>query len=108
MADDRTADAPQPSPEPRPRLDKAARRAERARINRLSRLPFLYDFALQGRAQAIAAVLVQTLLAIALALVPLRLLTGSWLPTGAAVLVLAVAFALQGLSRYLNARAGRR
>lgn len=92
----------------RPRLDKQARRAERARINRLSRLPLLYDFALRGRRQALLAGLVQVLLAIALTLVPLRLATGRWLPTGAALIVLAVAFALQALSRYLNARAGRR
>lgn len=95
-------------PAPRPRLDKQARRAERARINRLSRLPFLYDFSLRGRAQAFLAVLVQTALAIALSLVPLRLLTGEWLPSGAALLVLAVAFGLQAASRYLNAKAGRR
>ena len=89
-------------------FDRDARRAERARINRLSRLPFLYDFSLQGRAQAVIAVLVQTALAIALALVPLKLLTGQWLPIGAALVVLASAFGLQFLARYLNARAGRR
>ena len=92
----------------RPAFDKAARRAERARINRLSRLPFLYDLALRGRPQAVFAGLVQIALAIVLTLVPLRLLTGRWLPTAAALLVLAVAFSLQALSRYLNARAGRR
>lgn len=92
----------------RPAFDKAARKAERARINRLSRLPFLYDFALRGRRQAVLAGLAQVLLAIGLTLVPLRLLTGRWLPTGAALIVLAVAFGLQALSRYLNARAGRR
>lgn len=93
---------------PRPRLDKEARRTERARINRLSRLPFLYDFSLRGRAQAIVAVVVQTAIAIALSLVPLKLLTGESLPPGAALLVLAVAFGLQAVSRYLNAKAGRR
>ena len=87
--------------------DKAARRAERARINRLSRLPFLYDFAQQGRAQSIAATLLQSALALALVLVPVRLISGRWLPSGAVLLVLAAAFALQALSRYLNARAGR-
>ena len=89
-------------------FDRDARRAERARISRLSRLPFLYEFSLQGRAQAVTAVLVQTALAIALALVPLKLLTGQWLPIGAALVVLASAFGLQFLARYLNARAGRR
>ena len=101
-------DTPAPTPEPRPRLDKAARKAERARINRLSRLPFLYDFALQGKAQAVLATLLQGAIAVALALVPLKLATGSWLPRGAALLVLAVAFGTQAVSRYLNARAGRR
>lgn len=90
-----------------PRLDKQARRAERARLARLGRLPVLYDFSLRGQAQAVVAVLVQALLAIALALVPLRLLTGQWLPRWAALAVLASALVLQALSRYLNARAGR-
>ena len=92
----------------RPAFDREARRAERARINRLSRLPFLYEFSLRGRVQAVVAVLVQTALALALALVPLRLLTGSWLPVGALIAVLASAFGLQFLARYLNAKAGRR
>jgi hypothetical protein len=91
----------------RPLFDKPARRAERARIARLSRLPPLYEFSLQGRAQAITAVLVQVLLAIALGLVPVRLITGEWLPPGAALLVLVAAFALQAISRYLNGKAGR-
>ena len=91
----------------RPAFDKEARRAERARINRLSRLPFLYAFAQQGRAQALAATLLQSALAIAIALVPVRLVSGRWLGNGAVFLVLGVAFGLQALSRYLNARAGR-
>lgn len=94
--------------EDRPLFDKQARRAERARIARLSRLPPLYEFSQQGRPQAITAVVVQVLLAIAIGLVPVRLITGSWLPPGAALLVLAAAFGLQAISRYLNARAGRR
>ena len=88
--------------------DKAARKAERTRSNRLSRLPFLYDFALRGRAQAVVATLLQGALAIVLALVPLKLLSGRWLPAGAAIVVLGVAFALQAGCRHLNARAGRR
>jgi hypothetical protein len=91
----------------RPAYDKAARRAERARINRLSRLPFLYAFAQQGRGAALLATLLQSALAVAIALVPVRLVSGRWLPAGAVLLVLASAFALQALSRYLNARAGR-
>ena len=94
--------------EPRPTYDRAARRAERARIARLSRLPFLYDFSLRGPGQAALVSLLQISLVIAVVLVPARLLTGQWLPPFAAVVVLAVAFGLQGLSRYLNARAGRR
>ncbi len=102
---DTTPERPVPG---KPVFDKAARKAERARINRLSRLPFLYDFALTGRVQAVCAGLLQIGLAIAFTLIPLRLLTGVWLPRAAALLVLAIAFALQALSRYLNARAGRR
>lgn len=91
-----------------PALDKAARRRERARSNRLSRLPFLYDFAQRGTPQVIVATVLQAALVVVLALVPVRLLSGSWLPPGAAIVVLAVAFALQAGCRYLNARAGRR
>ena len=104
MAEDRVGDArPQ-----RPRLDKEARRAERARINRLSRLPGLYELAERGTAGVVLAGLLQVSLALVLTLVPLRLLTGEWLPRSAALVVLAVAFGLQFLARYLNARAGRR
>ena len=91
----------------RPAYDRAARRAERARITRLSRLPFLYDLALRGPAQAFLATLLQVLLVIAVVLVPAKLLTGQWLPPLVGFVVLAVAFGLQGLCRYLNARAGR-
>lgn len=90
-----------------PAYDRAARRAERARITRLSRLPFLYDLALRGPAQAVLATLVQVLLVIAVVLVPAKLVTGQWLPPLIGFVVLAVAFALQALCRYLNARAGR-
>jgi hypothetical protein len=89
-------------------FDKAARRAERARTTRLSRLPFLYDFAQRGTPQVIVATLVQATLAVVVALVPIKVLSGQWLPPGAAIVVLAVAFALQAGCRYLNARAGRR
>ena len=94
--------------EPRPPLDKAARREARARINRLSRLPFLYDFALRGRWQALLATLLQATLAIVLAIGGAYLLTGDPLPRYVALAALAVAFATQALARYLNARAGRR
>ena len=92
----------------RPAYDKQARRAERARINRLSRLPFLYDYGLKGRRQALLATLVQAALAIGLALLIARLVTGRLLPTGVALIALVVAFSLQALARYLNARAGRK
>ena len=92
----------------RPLRDKPARQAERARVNRLSRLPPLYDYALAGRAQALLAGVVQVLLVLVLTLLPARAVTGSWLPPYIGIIVLAVGFALQALSRYLNARAGRR
>ncbi|MCY7365739.1 MAG: hypothetical protein LH469_10600 [Frankiaceae bacterium] len=92
----------------RPAGDKAARDAERARTNRLSRLPFLYDFALRGRTQAVLATLPQAALAVVLALVPIKLLSGQWLPAGAVIAVVGAALALQAGCRYLNARAGRR
>jgi uncharacterized membrane protein YcaP (DUF421 family) len=90
-----------------PPFSKEHRKAERARINRLSRLPFLYDFALQGKPQTVLAGLVQVVLAIGLALVVAQLLTGQWFPRWVALIALAIAFGLQAVSRYLNARAGR-
>lgn len=93
--------------EPEP-FSKEHRRAERSRQVRLSRLPFLYDFSLQGQRQAVIATIVQAVLAIGIVLVPAKLLTGSWLPPGITLVVLAVAFGMTWLSRYLNAKAGRR
>lgn len=92
----------------RPLYDRAARKAERARVNRLSRLPFLYDFALQGRRQALLAGLVQIVVVLLVSLVPARLATGSWLPPYVGFVVLAAGFAVQAIDRYLNAKAGRR
>lgn len=103
MADPRTAE-----PNPKPAYDKAARKAERARINRLSRLPFFYEFALAGRPQALLAGLVQMVLVVAVVLVPARLVTGEWLPTGIGLVALALAFAMAAVNRYFNAKAGRR
>ena len=92
--------------DPQP-FSKEHRKAERQRLSRLSRLPFLYDFSLRGPRQALLAVLVQAALVIGIVLVPARLLTGRWLPPGITLVVLAVAFAVTWLSRYLNAKAGR-
>ncbi len=63
---------------------------------------------MQGRWQAAVTIGLQALLAVAVGLVPVKVVTGSWLPPGAALLVLAAGFALQFLCRYLNAKAGRR
>ena len=94
--------------EPRPPLDREARRAARARLQRLSRLPFLYDFALRGSGSAALATLVQVVLAIGLAVLGCYLVTGEPLPRYGALAALGVAVLLQAVSRYLNARAGRR
>lgn len=94
--------------EQRPRLDKEARRAERARIGRLSRLPFLYDFAQKGTAQATLATLLQVSLAIGLTIGVSYLVTGEALPKYVALVALAVAYGVQALARFLNARAGRK
>ena len=93
------------APEP---FSKEHRKAERQRQARLSRLPFLYDFSLQGPRHAMLAVLAQAALVIAIVLVPAKVVTGRWLPTGITLVVLAVAFLVTWLSRYGNARAGRR
>lgn len=92
--------------EPAP-FSKERRKAERQRQARLSRLPFLYDFSLRGQGEAVVATLIQAALVIGVVLVPAKLITGSWLPTGITLVVLAVAFLVTWLCRYLNARAGR-
>jgi hypothetical protein len=92
----------------RPRLDREARRAERARIGRLSRLPFLYEFALRGTPQATLATFVQVALAIGLTIGIAFLVTGDPLPRYVALFALAVAYGVQALARYLNAKAGRK
>ena len=92
--------------EPKP-FSKEHRKAERQRQARLSRLPFLYDYSLRGSKQTALAVIAQAALVIALVLVPAKLVTDSWLPTGITLVVLAVAFLVTWLSRYVNARAGR-
>ena len=93
--------------EPAP-FSKEHRRAERQRQARLSRLPFLYDFSLQGQRQTVLATIAQAVLVIGIVLVPAKLVTGSWLPPGITLVVLAVAFGVTWLSRYLNAKAGRK
>ncbi len=99
---------PEPAANPRSPYDRDARRAARSRAARLSRLPFLYDFALRGRGQAALVLLLQGALALLLGLGGTRLVSGHWLARGAALAVLAAAVALQLLSRYSNARLGRR
>ena len=108
MADQAGSDDPTVARPAKPVLDKAARRAERARINRLSRLPLLYDYAEQGKVQSRLSAFAQVTLILVAVLVPARLLTGDFLPAGVGLVVLAAAFALQALNRYLNAKAGRR
>ena len=88
-------------------FSKEHRKAERSRQARLSRLPFLYDFSLRGQRETVIATIAQAALVIGAVLVPAKLLTGSWLPAGVTLVVLAVAFGVTWLSRYLNARAGR-
>lgn len=92
--------------EPAP-FSKEHRKAERQRQARLSRLPFLYDYSLRGQGETVVATLIQAALVIGVVLVPAKLITGSWLPTGITLVVLAVAFLVTWLCRYLNARAGR-
>ena len=90
-----------------PKYDKAARRAARSTRPRRSRLPFLYDVAERGRPQLVLTSLVHIVLVVVVGLGAVRLLSGSWFPPGAALVVLAVSLGLQSLNSYLNARAGR-
>ncbi len=87
---------------------RAARKAERARQARLSRLPFLYDYALRGRRESFLAALLHIALVLAGTLVVLKAATGTWLHRFAPVAVVGVAVAVQAACRYLNAQAGRR
>ena len=93
--------------EPEP-FSREHRQAERQRQTRLSRLPFLYDYALRGSREAVLATLVQAALVLGVVLVPATVRTGRWLPGGITFVVLAAALGTTWLCRYLNARAGRR
>lgn len=89
--------------------DKDFRRAERARISRLNRLPGpLRTWADGGRPQAVLVALLQAALVIAVGLGLLKVLTGEWLPRYAALVVLALAVASQAVCRAVNKRADAR
>lgn len=91
------------------RFGKEHRRAERARIMRLSRLPGPFQtFAARGRGSAALVTVFEWTLCIVVALAALRLLTGSWLPRYASVVVVALVVALQSINRSVNVRAERR
>ena len=95
---------------PRPeRFSREHRRAERARVTRLGRLPGPFmTFADRGRPQAALVWLLQWTLLIVVGLGLCRLVTGDWLPTYAGVVVLALAIGLQSLNRSINLRAEKR
>jgi hypothetical protein len=91
------------------RFSKEHRRAERARVTRLGRLPGPFmAFADRGRPQAAVVWLLQWTLLVAVGLTLCRLVTGDWLPRFAGVVVLALAIGLQSLNRSINLRAEKR
>ena len=99
---------PEPAAQPE-RFSKEHRRAERARVTRLGRLPGPFmAFGDRSRGHAVLVWLLQWTLLVAVGLSLCRLVTGDWLPSYAGVVVLALAIALQSLNRSINLRAEKR
>lgn len=98
--------SPVPPPE---RFSKEHRRAERARVTRLGRLPgpFL-SFGDRSRSHAALVWVLQWTLLLVVGLGALKVLTGQWLPRYASIVVLALALGLQSLNRAVNLRAQKR
>ncbi len=98
--------SPAPPPE---RFSREHRRAERARVTRLGRLPgpFL-AFGDRSRGHAALVWVLQWTLLLVVGLGALKLLTGQWLPRYASIVILALAIALQSLNRSINLRAENR
>ena len=110
---DRRAGVSAPPPPPRaperPLHDKEWRKAERRRIARLNRLPDPFrSWADRSRGHAAAVNVLQGLLAIAIGLLLMRVVTGQWLPPYSAVIVLGIAVGLQAVCRSVNRRADER
>ena len=88
------------------RFSREHRRAERARVTRLGRLPGPFmAFGDRGRPQAALVWLLQWGLVLLVGLGGCRLVTGQWLPRYAAVVVLVCAVGLQALCRRVNVAA---
>ena len=99
---------PEPAAQPE-RFSKEHRRAERARVTRLGRLPGPFmAFGDRSRGHAVLVWLLQFSLVIGVGLGLCRLVTGDWLPAYAGVVVLALAIGLQSLNRSANLRAEKR
>lgn len=87
---------------------KEHRRAERARIARLNRLPGPFQaYADRGRGQVLLVHLLQAAIVVGVALLVCRLATGEWLPRYVAVVALGVSVLLTALNRSANSRAVR-
>ena len=98
-----------PVREDRPLHDRQWRKQERRRIARLNRLPDPFrTWADRGPLQLVAVNVLQALVAIAIGLLVTRAVSGAWLPPYAAVVVLAVAVAVQAVCRSVNRRADAR
>ncbi len=88
------------------RFSQEHRKAQRARVTRLGRLPGPFQsFGNRSRARAALVWLLQGLLVLAVALPVLRLTTGQWLPRYAGIVVLALALVVQSACRRVNLRA---
>ena len=89
--------------------DPAWRRAERRRIARLNRLPDPFrSWGDRSRLHAVAVGLLQGALVTVVGLLGLKLVTGTWLPPYAAIVVLALAVTSQAVCRSINRRADER
>ena len=91
------------APEP---WSKEHRRAERARIARLNRLPGPFQgYADRGRRQVLAVNVLQAVLVIGATLVGCRVVTGDWFPRYVAVVALGLSVLVTAVNRSVNSRA---
>lgn len=86
--------------------DPGWRKAERRRVLLLNLPPgALQRFARRGTPQLVAVALLQVMVVVGVGLAVLRMLNGSWLPSYAGLVVLAVGVLTQTLCRVVNTRA---
>lgn len=87
---------------------KEHRRAERARIARLNRLPGPFQpYADRGRREVVLVHLLQAAIVVAVALLACKAVTGDWFPRYVAIVALGVSVLVTAVNRSTNSRAAR-